>query len=448
MNSFASIAALTVSGTATVANLVVSGVTTFTTIVVNGAATVNGVISGASGILSDTYSNYTPNGPVTLRTTGGNANVLVSPNGTGSVVVKSGSGLTADTIAPTTAGPLSISTSSNGNLRIATGSGAVALSCAGIHPITVNNTSTTVGNDILFQSNGTNIAGFGANQTTNEAFAWSYANQPLTFGTNSTERFRIAAGGIANDNTITSILGLQGTTLTFKNNVVDTSSTQTLTGKTLDSAADTMTITSSPLVATNINALLNQDVRTTASPTFAAITAANATFTGLAAGATFDIVTKNGSVLQSRTTITNQQLLSSSSPTFTTVTANGGVTFSSAAQVIPASGTVAASTTLSIFSSSIATSSAWTLEYHGTVRGNAGEGYGEYRYSYRAYNNAGTITFGNGVSQDKSEANVVGGFTGKVAFSLTAGGATASINLVNTLAAPVTYSGLITLYKA
>jgi len=139
------------------------------------------------------------------------------------------------------------------------------------HPITVNNTSATSGNDILFQNTGVNIAGFGANQATNEVYAWAFANQPFKIGTNNTERLRIAAAGIATDNTATNILALQGTTLVTKNNVADTSTAQVLTNKTIDSASNTLTITNAPLAAANVNALINQDIRSTASPRFVAL---------------------------------------------------------------------------------------------------------------------------------------------------------------------------------
>jgi hypothetical protein len=48
--------------------------------------------------------------------------------------------------------------------------------------------------------------------------------------------------------------------------IVDTSSAQTLTTKTLDSASNTLSVN-----GTNINSLINQDIRTTSSPTFVAI---------------------------------------------------------------------------------------------------------------------------------------------------------------------------------
>jgi hypothetical protein len=107
-----------------------------------------------------------------------------------------------------------------------------------IDPIIVNNTSSTTGNDILFQNNSTNIVGFGNNQTTNEAYSWVYANQPLKFGTNNIERFRIDAAGISNNNSAVNVLALSpsdSTSLVYKNNIADTSSVQTFSNKTLDS---------------------------------------------------------------------------------------------------------------------------------------------------------------------------------------------------------------------
>jgi len=267
------------------------------------------------------------------------------------------------------------------------------------HPITVNNTSATSGNDILFQNSGVNVVGFGVNQATNEAYSWVYANQPYKIGTNNAERLRIAAAGIANDNTLVNMLGLQGTTLSYKNNVADTSTAQVLTNKTLDSASNTLTITNAPLAAANVNTLIDQ------------------------------------------------ALLMSSSPTFSVVTAVG-VDWGTTSRTFSAAGNVAAGATISLFSSAIPASAAWTLEFHGSVRGDAGEGFGEYRYSYRVYNNAGALVSGNGVSQDKSEVDVGGGFVGNVAFSLTTGGANASLNIVSTLAGPLSFGGLVTIYKA
>jgi len=607
VTSFASIANLAVSGVTTLANLVVTGTTTFTNLIVNGTATINGALNATAGVFSDVYSNFTPGSTVTLSTTGSNAAVLLSPDGTGRVAVKAGSALTADSLAPTTAGPLAISTSSNGNLnlspngtglvvvtggstdgpitvnhtaqagvvinrtdgggtangyrctqngtyaaefgynastneayvacstgnvklfaganvlnstpqgitfipttlalpryeigsgnssdivlaraqsvggyfsgsaigdlalrhantansvRIGVGSGTAQVVIANalttttnqllmnspsFHPITVNNTSATSGNDILFQNSGTNIVSFGANQTTNEAYAFVFANQPFKIGTNSIERLRIDAAGIANNNAITNILGLSGTSLAFKNNVADTSTAQVFTNKTLDSASNTLTITNAPLAAANVNTLFNQALLTTSSPTFVTINAANANLTGLAAGATFDLVTKNGNSLEHRTNITDQQLLTSSSPTFSHPIVTAGLNWNNVTDVTSAAGAISAGT-FALASLAIPTSTGYVFEIHVTASANGGgiAGFGEYRFSYRVYNNAGALVIANGVSQDKSEANVAGAYNGKVTFSLTAAGTTANLNITSTLTTTLNFGGLITIYK-
>lgn len=101
-------------------------------------------------------------------------------------------------------------------------------------------------NGLTIQSGGVTKTFFGHNQSLDICY-WSAA-PGLRILTASSERLRIPAAGIANDNTITSILGLQGTTLVFKNNVVDTSTAQTLTNKTL-----TTPILTSPTISTITN---------------------------------------------------------------------------------------------------------------------------------------------------------------------------------------------------
>jgi hypothetical protein len=68
---------------------------------------------------------------------------------------------------------------------------------------------------------------------------------------------------------------IAGTTTINSDVVTTNTAAQTLTNKHIDSAADTITITNSPLTAANVNSLINQNVRTTAAPTFA-----GGTFTG------------------------------------------------------------------------------------------------------------------------------------------------------------------------
>jgi hypothetical protein len=91
------------------------------------------------------------------------------------------------------------------------------LNTGAFHPIIVNQSSSTSGSDILFQENGTNIVGFGDNVSTGESYVWNYANRDLKFGTNSTERLRIQAGGISSNPTATQLLSLNGTDLTYTN---------------------------------------------------------------------------------------------------------------------------------------------------------------------------------------------------------------------------------------
>lgn len=99
--------------------------------------------------------------------------------------------------------------------------------------ITVRST-TGQNNQILFQNTGpVDQTAFGYDVLNSLHRAWGYLNSPFVFATNNLERMRIPAGGIANDNTITNILGLSGTTLAYKNNVVDLSTAQVLTNKTL-----------------------------------------------------------------------------------------------------------------------------------------------------------------------------------------------------------------------
>lgn len=51
-----------------------------------------------------------------------------------------------------------------------------------------------------------------------------------------------------------------------------TANTQTLTNKTMDSASNTITVTSSPISTVNINSLINQDLRTSANADFNSVT--------------------------------------------------------------------------------------------------------------------------------------------------------------------------------
>lgn len=110
---------------------------------------------------------------------------------------------------------------------------SLLLSTAVNDAITVRS-STPQNNQILFQNSvPTDQTGFGYDVLNSLHRVWGYLNSPMVFATNNLERLRIPSGGIANDNSITNILGLSGTTLAYKNNIVDTSTAQTLTNKIL-----------------------------------------------------------------------------------------------------------------------------------------------------------------------------------------------------------------------
>jgi hypothetical protein len=58
----------------------------------------------------------------------------------------------------------------------------------------------------------------------------------MVFATNNIERLRIPAGGIANDNSLTNVLALNGTTLGYVNDLIDLTGTQTLSNKSFSDA--------------------------------------------------------------------------------------------------------------------------------------------------------------------------------------------------------------------
>lgn len=94
-------------------------------------------------------------------------------------------------------------------------------SASGAENIYVNQTNlATIANDITFASNGFPIFSVGENPTNTDSYC--YAAHDFKIGTNFTERLRILQAGIPNDNTITNIIGLQGTVLSYKNNLIDT----------------------------------------------------------------------------------------------------------------------------------------------------------------------------------------------------------------------------------
>lgn len=89
-------------------------------------------------------------------------------------------------------------------------------------PILVNSTNATnVANEIQFQRSGTYYGSFGVNNTTGDVYAVAGAGRPFQISTNAVERIRIPSTGIPLDNTAASVLALQGTTLSSRNDLVD-----------------------------------------------------------------------------------------------------------------------------------------------------------------------------------------------------------------------------------
>ena len=145
---------------------------------------------------SDIYPNATPNHTVALVTTGGNANVLLSPNGTGKVVVQAATTLTADALAPTTSGgPLTVSTSGSasilldpapgGRVSVLTGRTLTAdtiAPTAAAGPLTLE---TTGGNaNILLSPDGTGkVVVQAATTLTTDALTPTTSGGPLTVST-------------------------------------------------------------------------------------------------------------------------------------------------------------------------------------------------------------------------------------------------------------------------
>lgn len=144
---------LVVSGSATVNNLTMTGDATANNLTVTGIF----VAPGGGGVDSDVYQNATPNSTVTLRTTGGNADVLLTPNGGGAVTVKSGAILKADVVANSTAGaPVLIATqTSSAPIQLSPdGTGSVVVkSGSSLTADTVSATTTNA--PLTLSSNGT-----------------------------------------------------------------------------------------------------------------------------------------------------------------------------------------------------------------------------------------------------------------------------------------------------
>ena|ERR1700761_2656814 len=256
---------------------------------------------------------------------------------------------------------------------------------------------TTSANDIQFSSNGTPIFYVGENPLSSDSYLW--AQNDFKIGTDFTERLRIPQTGIALDNTATSILALQGatTTLVSKNNVIDTSSVQTLTNKTINSNNNTI-IAGAVSGTPNLNTVLNQNVSTTAIPQFE--------------GMIF-----NNAGIQSLRTY----------PVHGTVGPSGGaimLTF-----VLPVNTSVVIST---VFSAHCLNGS--------------DQGYSDFIYDFKLVN-TGTIVGSDGNNALSSEVNLIGGYVGNlVIFTTVTDAINVNVELSSTLAdGTITYGGYIDL---
>ncbi len=236
--------------------------------------------------------------------------------------------------------------------------GQLTLNTATFHPIIINQSSSTTSNDILFQKTGSDIFAVGTNETTNETYTWGFTARDYKIGTNNTERLRILSTGIANDNSITSVLGLQGTTLVFKNNLADASTSQTFTNKTIDTAGpNTIRVG-----GVDITTLVGQDVRISASPTFQSISSTTGSsqfggkiFTTRGTATTTDASTVTlNTIATSSNTVTFLYLVLNA---YCTAGANAGLSCGQRmlVKVINVAGTLTISIISNLFSNSFAT---------------------------------------------------------------------------------------------
>lgn len=97
-----------------------------------------------------------------------------------------------------------------------------------------------------------------------------FDNQILMADSSTTSGLRYVGVTGATGISVTSS-GATGIRVAVNSDVVTLNGTQTLTNKVIDSASNTLSITNTPLSATNINNLINQDVRTTAEPIFTGV---------------------------------------------------------------------------------------------------------------------------------------------------------------------------------
>lgn len=245
----------------TVGSLIVTGLASLGSLLVSGATTLTGILSVASSVWSDVYANFTTGHTVTLQTRSANANVLLSPNGSGQVVVSAATALTADFLSPTSAGPLTLTTPAAQSIMLTAGTGGsvtvpnlVPLHASLISPTTGGTAlalSTTTGANILLSPAGAVVVSTGR---TLEADIWASTTAATSLNIQPTGAFVTITGGKSlTVDTIspTSAAPLTLTTASGQNvnlSPVGTASVVVASGKTL--TADTL---SSTTAATNLD---------------------------------------------------------------------------------------------------------------------------------------------------------------------------------------------------
>lgn len=246
---------------------------------------------------------------------------------------------------------------------------------------------------------------------------------------------------------------------------------QTFTNKTVDSATNTVTVTNSPLIAANINSLINQDVRTSASPRFLSSLQIDSTSTSYCQSTCTTTTYSNkffdGSTLFTYTypLVSGTLALVSQIPTNTSYvdlttdqTASGTKTFNG---LIGSTFKLAASNTNNIqFSVSGQVSGVSSNDIASVNLGSTYKflicrirlgayasnncGLGEYDYSFKCLWDGSTLNVSGGTESVKSEVNVTTGYLAKVSIGYTVSGSLVTFNIASTASAfDVLYTGNI-----
>lgn len=230
-------------------------------------------------------------------------------------------------------------------------------------------------------------------------------NAKKTFNANP----EIAAVITGGSNTVTFPIGT--TTLVGKDTV------DVLVNKEIDSDSNVISITSSPLVATDINNLINQDVRTTASPTFlSATTTADLNigtyrYSNTADKQFYDIIQSSSLPLVYRSVVK---------------------------QTIPAS-----TSNVVLWTYNYPTNYALTVDFYGIGFSGANNGCGAYHYANVFRQVSGVITNAGTLYTDKREQGA-NGYGGKLSFTFNVSGSNLQLLVSNSAAYSIIVTGNIT----